>query len=189
MSNTTPAPAEPTPATPMAERTAPAASGEPPLPAPSAAEPSPRRTAVNRRKTIAIAASTLAAVSLAGAAVDHVRTNSALTDARRKAAAADHRAQQAEARPPKVVTKTLTKTVDKPVFGRSTILGAYAAGVIAGGVYSDSGSMSFTASDSTCSQQYSQISQEPNGGTVQRDLFMKACLTNVHDTAKTDPSP
>jgi hypothetical protein len=144
---------------------------------------------VNRPKIIAIAASALVAVSLTGAAVDHARTHAALADARRKTASADHRAQQAEARPPKVVTQTVTKTVDKPVFGRSTLLGAYAAGVIAGGVYSDSGAMTFTASDTTCSEEYAQISQEPNGGTVQRDVFMKACLTNVHDTAKSDPSP
>jgi hypothetical protein len=144
---------------------------------------------VTRQKIIAIATSGLAAVSLTGATIDHVSTHSALADARHKAASADHRAQQAQARPPKVVTRTVTKTVDKPVFGRSTLLGAYAAGVIAGGVYSDSGTMTFTASDATCSQQYSQISQDPNGGTVLRDTFMKACLTNVHDTAKTDPSP
>ncbi|MDX3357421.1 hypothetical protein PV703_29790 [Streptomyces sp. ME01-24h] len=144
---------------------------------------------MNRPKTIAITASTLVAVSLTGATVDHLGTHSALDDARRRAASADQRAERAEARPPKVVTKTVTKTVDRPVFGRSTLLGAYAAGVIAGGVYSDSGSVSFTPNDSTCSEQYSQVSRESTGGTVQRDLFMKACLTNVHDTAKTDPAP
>ncbi|MGW0208999.1 hypothetical protein ACWDZ8_25425 [Streptomyces sp. NPDC003233] len=79
--------------------------------------------------------------------------------------------------------------MDKPVFGRSTLLGACAAGVISGGVYTDDGNTTYTASDSTCSQEYSQISQEPNGGNVHRDLFMKACLNNVNDTAKTDPAP
>ncbi|MCX4641792.1 hypothetical protein [Streptomyces sp. NBC_01446] len=47
--------------------------------------------------------------------------------------------------------------------------------------------MTYTASDSTCSQEYAQISQEPSGGTIHRDAFMKACLTNVDDIAKTDP--
>ncbi|MEV8560601.1 hypothetical protein AB0478_29935 [Streptomyces sp. NPDC051917] len=140
---------------------------------------------MNRANVIAIAACGLTALSGTVAVADHVSTHSALAAARRQAAAADHRAQQAETRPPKVVTKT----VDMPVFGRSTILGAYAAGVIAGGVYTDDGNTTYTASDSTCSQEYSEISQEPNGGSVHRDLFMKACLNNVNDTAKTDPAP
>ena len=143
---------------------------------------------MTREKIITIAACALAAAALSGAVVDHVRTHAALTDARHQTAAADHRAQQARSRPPKVVTKTVTKQV--PVYGRSTLLGAYAAGIISGGVYSsDSGGLTYTASDATCSQQYSTISQEPNGGTVDRDAFMKACLTNVNDTAKADPAP
>ncbi|UXY23055.1 hypothetical protein N8I84_33405 [Streptomyces cynarae] len=140
---------------------------------------------MNRAHVIAIAACGLTALSVTVAVADHVSSHSALSAARRQAAAADHRARQAASRPPEVVTKT----VDKPVFGRSTLLGAYAAGVISGGVYADDGSMSYTASDSTCSQEYSQISQEPNGGSIHRDLFMKACLNNVNDTAKTDPAP
>ncbi|MGW1255993.1 hypothetical protein ACWD5Q_12570 [Streptomyces sp. NPDC002513] len=144
---------------------------------------------MNRANAIAIAACGLTALSVTAATVDHVSTHSALATARRQAAAADHRAHQAESRPPKVVTHTVTKTVDKPVFGRSTLLGAYASGVISGGVYVDDGSMTYTASDSTCSREYAQISQESNGGTVDRDDFMKACLTNVNDTAKTDPAP
>ncbi|MFF3948014.1 hypothetical protein ACFYYN_24710 [Streptomyces sp. NPDC001902] len=56
-------------------------------------------------------------------------------------------------------------------------------------MYADDGNMTFTANDSTCSQQYAQISQLPIGGTIHRDAFMKACLTNVNDTAKTDPAP
>ncbi|MFF9602379.1 hypothetical protein ACF1GY_08865 [Streptomyces sp. NPDC014684] len=140
---------------------------------------------MNRANVIAIAACGLTALSVTAAVVNHVSSHSALTAARRQAAAADHRARQAETRPPKVVTKTL----DKPVFGRSTLLGAYAAGVISGGVYTDDGNTTYTSSDSTCSQEYSQISQEPNGGTVHRDLFMKACLNNVNDTAKADTAP
>jgi hypothetical protein len=140
---------------------------------------------VNRANVIAIAACGLTALSVTVAVADHVSTHSALAAARRQAAAADHRARQAETRPPKVVTKN----VDKPVFGRSTLLGAYAAGVIAGGVYTDEGNTTYTASDSTCSQEYSEISQEPNGGSAHRDLFMKACLNNVNDTAKIDPAP
>lgn len=140
---------------------------------------------MNRVNVIAIAACGLTALSVTAATVDHVSTHSALATARRQAATADHRAHQAESRPPKVVTKT----VDKPVFGRSTLLGAYASGVISGGVYVDDGSMTYTASDSTCSQEYAQISQEPTGGNIHRDAFMKACLTNVNDTAKTDPAP
>ncbi|MFD7475187.1 hypothetical protein ACFV8Z_24270 [Streptomyces sp. NPDC059837] len=131
----------------------------------------------------------MTALSVTAATVDHVRTRSALATANRQAAAADHRAHQAESRSPKVVTHTVTKAVDKPVFGRSTLLGAYASGVISGGVYVDDGSMTYTASDSTCSQEYAQISQEPTGGTVHRNDFMKACLTNVNDTAKADPTP
>ncbi|MEU2779080.1 hypothetical protein ABZ646_41095 [Streptomyces sp. NPDC007162] len=49
-------------------------------------------------------------------------------------------------------------------------------------MYTDDGSETYTASDSTCSQ-------ETRGGTVHRDDFMKACLTNVNDTAKADPAP
>ncbi|MFD5118529.1 hypothetical protein [Streptomyces sp. NPDC058385] len=56
-------------------------------------------------------------------------------------------------------------------------------------MYVDDGSMTYTASDSTCAQEYAQISQEPTGGTIHRDVFMKACLTNVDATAKTDPAP
>ncbi|MFH9967352.1 hypothetical protein ACH4PR_39255 [Streptomyces mirabilis] len=144
---------------------------------------------MNRPKVLAIAACGLTALTVTAATMDHVSTHSTLAAARRQAAAADHRAHQAESRPPKVVTHTVTKTVDKPVFGRSTLLGAYASGVISGGVYTDDGSMTYTASDSTCSQEYAQISQEPTGGTVHRDAFMKTCLTNVNDTAKTDPAP
>lgn len=140
---------------------------------------------MNRANVLAIAACGLTALSVTVAVADHVSTHSALAAARRQAAAADHRARQAETRPLKVVTKT----VNKPVFGRSTLLGTYAAGVISGGVYTDDGNTTYTASDNTCSQEYSQISQEPNGGTVHRDLFMKACLNNVNDTAKTDPAP
>ncbi|MFD7445820.1 hypothetical protein [Streptomyces sp. NPDC059909] len=144
---------------------------------------------MTREKIIAIAACGLAAASGTVTVVDHIRTHSALEAARRQTATATHRAEQAEARPPKVVTKTVTKTVEKPVFGRSTLLGVYAAGVITGGIYTDDGDLTFTASDTTCSQQYSQISKEPNGGTVHRDDFMKACLDNVNDTAKADPAP
>ncbi|MER5661772.1 hypothetical protein [Streptomyces mirabilis] len=144
---------------------------------------------MNRANVIAIAACGLTVLSVTVATVDHVSTDSALTAARRKAAAADHRAHQAESRPPKVVTHTVTKTVDKPVFGRSTLLGAYAAGTISGGVYTDDGNLTYTASEATCSQQYATISQQPNGGTIHRDAFMKACLDNVDDTAKTDPAP
>ncbi|MET7843201.1 hypothetical protein ABZT45_32265 [Streptomyces sp. NPDC005356] len=89
---------------------------------------------MNRANVIGIAACGLTALSLTAATVDHVSTHSALATARRRAAAADHRAHQAESRPPKVATHTVTKAVDKPVFGRSTLLGAYASGVIAGGV-------------------------------------------------------
>lgn len=144
---------------------------------------------MNRANVIAIAACGLTALSVTATTVDHVRTHSSLAAARRQAAAADHRAHQAESRPPKVVTHTVTKTVDTPVFGRSTLLGAYASGVISGGVYADDGNETYTANDSTCSQQYTQISQQPNGGTIHRNAFMTACLTNVNDTAKTDSAP
>ncbi|WP_055495637.1 hypothetical protein [Streptomyces sp. TP-A0356] len=140
---------------------------------------------MNRPKVIAITACGLTVLSVTAATVDHVSTHTALAAARRQAAAADHRAQQAASRPAKVVTKT----VDKPVFGRSTLLGAYAAGTISGGVYTDDGNLTYTASEATCSQQYATISQQPNGGTIHRDAFMKACLDNVNDTAKTDPGP
>ncbi|MET8954766.1 hypothetical protein [Streptomyces sp. NPDC004533] len=140
---------------------------------------------MNRPKVIAITACGLTVLSVTAATVDHVNTHTALATARRQAAAADHRAQQAASRPAKVVTKT----VDKPVFGRSTLLGAYAAGTISAGVYTDDGNLTYTASEATCSQQYATISQQPNGGTIHRDAFMKACLDNVNDTAKTDPAP
>ncbi|MGW2696141.1 hypothetical protein ACWC3Y_30775 [Streptomyces sp. NPDC001296] len=140
---------------------------------------------MNRPKVIAITACGLTVLSVTAATVDHVSTHTALAAARRQAAAADHRAQQAASRPAKVVTKT----VDKPVFGRSTLLGAYAAGTISAGVYTDDGNLTYTASEATCSQQYATISQQPNGGTIHRDAFMKACLDNVNDTAKTDPAP
>ncbi|MGW2799512.1 hypothetical protein [Streptomyces sp. NPDC001269] len=140
---------------------------------------------MNRPKVIAITACGLTVLSVTAATVDHVSTHTALAAARRQAAAADHRAQQAASRPAKVVTKT----VDKPVFGRSTLLGAYAAGTISAGVYIDDGNLTYTASEATCSQQYATISQQPNGGTIHRDAFMKACLDNVNDTAKTDPAP
>lgn len=143
---------------------------------------------MNREK-IFVAACGLAAAAISAATVDHVRTHSALSDARRQAASARQRADQAEARPPKIVTKTVTKTVDKPVFGRSTLLGAYATGVISGGVYSDSGAMTYTANDTTCSAEYASVSGASNGATVNRDAFMKACLTNIQDTAKTDTTP
>jgi hypothetical protein len=144
---------------------------------------------VNRPKVIAITACGLTVLSVTAAMVDHVSSHTALAGARRQAAAADHRAQQAASRPPKIVTHTVTKTVDKPVYGRSTLLGAYAAGAISGGVYTDDGNLTYTASEATCSQQYATISQQPNGGTIHRDAFMKACLDNVNDTAKTDPAP
>ncbi|MGW5247132.1 hypothetical protein ACWEQN_25415 [Streptomyces sp. NPDC004129] len=140
---------------------------------------------MNRPKVIAITACGLTVLSVTAATVDHVNTHTALAAARRQAAAADHRAQQAASRPAKVVTKT----VNKPVFGRSTLLGAYAAGTISAGVYTDDGNLTYTASEATCSQQYATISQQPNGGTIHRDAFMKACLDNVNDTAKTDPAP
>ncbi|MEU1595126.1 hypothetical protein ABZ468_20175 [Streptomyces sp. NPDC005708] len=144
---------------------------------------------MNRPKVIAITACGLTALSITAATVDHVSSHTALAAARRQAAAADHLAQQAASRPPKIVTHTLTKTVDKPIYGRSTLLGAYAAGTISGGVYTDDGNLTYTASEATCSQQYATISQQPNGGTIHRDAFMKACLDNVNDTAKTDPAP
>jgi hypothetical protein len=90
---------------------------------------------VNRANVIAIAACGVTALSRTAATVDHVSTHSALATTRRQAAAADHRAHPAESRPPKVVTHTVTRAVDKPVFGRTTLLGAYASGVISGGVY------------------------------------------------------
>lgn len=90
---------------------------------------------MNRANVIAPAACGVTALSVTSATVDHVSTHSALATARRQAAAADDRAHRAEFRPPKVITHTVTKAVDKPVFGRSTLLGAYASGVISGGVY------------------------------------------------------
>ncbi|MFC5911296.1 hypothetical protein [Streptacidiphilus monticola] len=141
---------------------------------------------MTRTRAAALAAAAVTAALAAAVTVD-VRARSALADARNREAAADQRAARAEARPPKTVTRTVTVT--KPVFGRSTLLGAYAAGAISGGVYTDGGVLSYTASDATCSQQYAAISTQQVGGTVSRDAFMKACLTNIDDTAKSDPAP
>ncbi|MEV7385275.1 MULTISPECIES: hypothetical protein [unclassified Streptomyces] len=144
---------------------------------------------MNRADVIAIAAYGLAALSVIAATVDHVGTHSALAARSPSGGCCRPPCSSGRVLPAQDGHRTVTKAVDKPVFGRSTLLGAYASGGISGGVYADDGSMTYTASDSTCSQEYAQISEEPTGGTVHRDDFMKACLTNVNDTAKTDSAP
>jgi hypothetical protein len=99
--------------------------------------------------------------------------------------------QQAQARPPRVVTRTVTRTVTvtKPVFGESALYGAYAAGQIQAGGYTDSaGNLSYTISDQTCSEAYAATTRSMPSSLppLDRNEFMNVCLTDIGVTAKQD---
>lgn len=125
------------------------------------------------------------AVLAAGTAVAvGVTTHNEVTTAR----AAQHRAEVAlkteKAKPPKVVTKTVTKS--RPVFGKSVLMGVFASGQIQTGVYDGSGNFSVTPNDSTCSMQYTQLSNQYATVTIDRPTFMSACEGSLNTTLKKD---
>jgi hypothetical protein len=63
------------------------------------------------------------------------------------------------------------------------------AGVIGGGVYDDAGNMTMTASDSTCSMEYSALSGSYTTIAIDRGEFMTACLQSLPQTLKKDTTP
>lgn len=91
--------------------------------------------------------------------------------------------------PPKILTKTVTKTVTQnvPVFGASYIYGAYAAGTIQGGGVWGPNGVDLTPSDNTCSQMYVRLTQSQTAAPVDRPTFMTACESNIDLLAKSDP--
>jgi hypothetical protein len=68
-------------------------------------------------------------------------------------------------------------------------MGVYANGVIGGGVYDDAGNMTMTASDSTCSMEYSALSGSYTTIAIDRGEFMTACLQSLPQTLKKDTTP
>jgi len=140
---------------------------------------------MNRQLAIQVTALAVGAAAVAGGVTAIVVSDQRVD----RAVAAERRA---EARPPKVVTHTVSKTVTvtKPVFGESALYGAYAAGQIQAGGYPDaSGNITYTASDETCSAAYSETtrSMPPSLPPLDRTAFMNACLTDINVTAKQDP--
>lgn len=91
-----------------------------------------------------------------------------------------------KARPPQVVVKTETKVL--PTFGRSVLMGVFAAGAIQQGVYDSSGNMSVTPNDATCSTQYTSLSNQYTAVSIDRPTFMTACEASLSSTMKRDPA-
>jgi hypothetical protein len=105
---------------------------------------------MDRQAVLRTVSAGITALAVAAAVTTYV-VSSARVD---RAVAAEHRA---ESRPPRLVTRTVTvtKTVTKPVFGESALYGAYAAGEIQSGGFTDSaGNTTYTISDQTCSEAY-----------------------------------
>lgn len=103
---------------------------------------------------------------------------------------AQHTAEAAlkveKAKPPKVVTKTVTVTKNVPTFGKSVLMGVFAQGVIQAGVFDGNGNQVFTPNDSTCSMEYTQLSNQYTSVTIDRTQFMSACEGSLNLTMKKD---
>lgn len=140
-----------------------------------------------RARWLAVGASGVAVIAIAAAGALGVYKQGQVDDARKGERTAQAEAKALKNQPPKVVTKTVTKKV--PTFGKSTLMGVYANGVIGGGVYDDAGNLTMTASDSTCSMEYSALSGSYTTIAIDRGAFMTACLQSLPQTLKKDTTP
>lgn len=156
-----------------------------------AGEPLPEtaKTGRNWTKIIAVAASAIAAGSLAFAIMEQVNTQSTIARAAKNERAAVQRMKAAEARPPKVVIHNVTQI--KPVFGRSTLMGVFATGSIqASGIYTGGNStLDYTPNDATCSAEYTNLSSIYTSVAINRPTFMSACQNSMATTLKQDTTP
>lgn len=112
--------------------------------------------------------------------------NDQANNARRAERTAKSELVRVKAQPPKVVTKTVTQTKIVPTFGRSVLMGVFASGAIQQGVYDNAGNESFTPNDSTCSTEYTQLSNQYTSYAIDRGQFMSACEASLPQTMKKD---
>jgi hypothetical protein len=140
-----------------------------------------------KAKWVAVGAGGIAVIAVAAALTMGVYKQNQVDAARKGETKAQAEVKSLKNQPPKVVTKTVTKKV--PTFGKSTLMGVYANGVIGGGVYDDAGNMTMTASDSTCSMEYSALSGSYTTIAIDRGEFMTACLQSLPQTLKKDTTP
>lgn len=134
---------------------------------------------MDKYQVIAVAASGVSAAALAFAVAQHVADARQVAAARGAQHSAEQTARTAEARPARTVTEAV------PTFGRSVLLGVYAAGRIAAGGMGP-GANAYTPDDANCSAEYTTDSGMPNAVAIDRPQYMTACETNVYDTARQD---
>jgi hypothetical protein len=145
-------------------------------------EPRPKNVA----RALAGIAWGVAALALGAGVLVGGITHSQANNARKAQHQAEAALKTEKAKPPKVVTKTVTVTKDVPIFGRSVLMGAFAAGQIQGGIYDGAGNFSLTPNDSTCSQMYTQLSNQYTTVAIDRPTFMSACEGSLSTTLKKD---
>jgi hypothetical protein len=150
-------------------------------------EPQVEEKQGGKAKWLAVGASGVAVLAIAAAVGVGVYGQNQVDAVRKGEHKAQAEVKSLKNQPPKVVTKTVTKKV--PTFGKSTLMGVYANGVIGGGVYDDAGNMTMTASDSTCSMEYSALSGSYTTIAIERGEFMTACLQSLPQTLKKDTTP
>jgi hypothetical protein len=150
-------------------------------------EPQVEEKQGGKAKWLAVGASGVAVLAIAAAVGVGVYGQNQVDAVRKGEHKAQAEVKSLKNQPPKVVTKTVTKKV--PTFGKSTLMGVYANGVIGGGVYDDAGNMTMTASDSTCSMEYSALSGSYTTIAIDRGEFMTACLQSLPQTLKKDTTP
>jgi hypothetical protein len=150
-------------------------------------EPQVEEKQGGKAKWLAVGASGVAVLAIAAAVGVGVYGQNRVDAVRKGEHKAQAEVKSLKNQPPKVVTKTVTKKV--PTFGKSTLMGVYANGVIGGGVYDDAGNMTMTASDSTCSMEYSALSGSYTTIAIDRGEFMTACLQSLPQTLKKDTTP
>jgi hypothetical protein len=151
-------------------------------------EPQVEEKQGGKAKWLAVGASGVAVLAIAAAVGVGVYGQNQVDAVRKGEHKAQAEVKSLKNRPPKVVTKTVTKKV--PTFGKSTLMGVYASAAIqAGAEYDSAGNVVFTPNDTTCSDQYTSLSGQYTTVAIDRGTFMTACLQSLPQTLKKDTTP
>lgn len=139
---------------------------------------------MNKSAIATVVATGVAAASIGFAIMEHAKDSSTIVAKNRAIQTAQIEARSADAKAVKLQAAPVTQEVTQYVFGHSTLMGIWAAGVIQSGGL---GYQNATPDDQTCSQEYSIVTSDVKlKVTIDRTAFMTACATNVDDTVNQD---
>lgn len=150
-------------------------------------EETPKDKRAHLKLLVAVA---VAALGIGGAIGMYVHQEQTLTAANKRIVTAEAKLKTAQDQlkvKPKTVEKTIIQNV--PTFGRSVLMGVFASGAIQTGVYDGSGNFTMTPNDSTCSMEYTQLSNQYTSIAIDRAQFMSACEASLTTTTKKDDTP